>query len=439
MPVEFNPKALDVFRNAKLDNENAIANMDGNNAIKGHGIYKGGIRVLFRSGDEKRANNEVRTQLLQSLGKAFGINSCITTDKNGTVIFSKDFMDKLEKILGPEFKRDDFGIGDKGGAVSGGRPLTQRRITAIINKAALVGKTEYDYATYKVKLNYIKDKIANLELTETQEYLRDAANRHFNTVAKLMDFILNELDGLIEENYLYDPRNEDEPRLLFNTRLDGHYEQKPLESIGMVTTYIQLHVGELFHIQENILGDKSLARFEDLKEPEKQIPDYIKRAATAFIAASIDIFMDSENAGKLVDFLSELSGSWPCIEGKTSGLIEFKINNIPMDDAGPIATHDNDQNLDLCIGREISAMVNENSNLSEWKDFAPTIKKNLVGVTRPITKPVKVTTQTKEGETLQSWKFVPVLDNNNKQVVRPITEKDIDDLGEACLDVIFEG
>ncbi len=149
--------------------------------------------------------------------------------------------------------------------------------------------------------------------------------------------------------------------------------------------------------------------------------------------------MDSENAGKLVDFLSELSGSWPCIEGKTSGLIEFKINSIPMDDTGPIATHDNDQNLDLCIGREISAMVNENSNLSEWKDFAPTIKKNLVGVTRPITKPVKVTTQTKEGETLQSWKFVPVLDNNNKQVVRPITEKDIDDLGEACLDVIFEG
>ncbi len=342
-------------------------------------------------------------------------------------------------IHGPDFKRDDFGIGDQGGAVSSGKPLTQRRITAIINRASIVGKTEYNYDTYKIKLDYIKDKIANLDLPGTMIARKEAAIRHFETVGKIMDFVEKELDGLIEENFMYDPRYpDDEPRLVLNTRLEGKYEQKPLKTIADVTTYIQSHVGELFHIQENILGNDRIAHFNDLKQPEKQIPEYVKRAATAFIAASIDIFMDAENAGKLEDLFSTLQSSWPCIEGKTSGLIEFKIKYIP-DDSGPVATHDKDQDLNLCIGREISAMIKKNPNLSEWKDFAPTIKQNLIGVTRPITKPVRQTTKTAGGEILNSWKFIPVLDNNSRQVVRPITEKDIDDLGEACLDVIFEG
>lgn len=42
-------------------------------------------------------------------------------------------MDKLEKLLGKELKRGDFGIGSDG-TVTSGKPLTARRIRAIINK-----------------------------------------------------------------------------------------------------------------------------------------------------------------------------------------------------------------------------------------------------------------------------------------------------------------
>ncbi len=124
MAIEFNPAALGVFRHAKLENENAIANMDGNNAIKGNGTYKSGICVIFCSGDEKRANNEVRTQLLQSLGKAFGINSGIMTDANrqttktagGEILNSWKFIPVLDnnsrQVVRPITEKDIDDLGE---------------------------------------------------------------------------------------------------------------------------------------------------------------------------------------------------------------------------------------------------------------------------------------------------------------------------------------
>lgn len=45
-------------------------------------------------------------------------------------------MDRLEQLLGKELKRSDFGIGADG-TVSSGKPLTARRIKAILNKVNL--------------------------------------------------------------------------------------------------------------------------------------------------------------------------------------------------------------------------------------------------------------------------------------------------------------
>ena len=38
--------------------------------------------------------------------------------------FSKAFMDRLEKLLGPAFKREDFGVGADG-TVSSGKPVVR--------------------------------------------------------------------------------------------------------------------------------------------------------------------------------------------------------------------------------------------------------------------------------------------------------------------------
>lgn len=51
---------------------------------------------------------------------------------------------------------------------------------------------------------------------------------------------------------------------------------------------------------------------------------------------------------------------------------------------------------------------------------------NLGGKTAQIVVPVK-------DEVRGEYKFVPAVDRNNKPVVRPLTEADIDEIGRACL------
>ena len=128
--MTFNIKALDAFRTANLQGADAIANFGKDNRITQKGTYRGKLGALFRSPTTASANNATRTELLRSLGDAFGLDG-IGRNAKGVTTFSKDFMDKLAKLLGPEFKRDDFGVGADG-TVTSGRPLTQRRISAIM-------------------------------------------------------------------------------------------------------------------------------------------------------------------------------------------------------------------------------------------------------------------------------------------------------------------
>ena len=134
MAIQFNADALSRFSNVNFGNDNAIANLG-----KGDGLVQkdklGSIFLKpFRSGDTRDRNNAVRTELLKALGKAFNLTGF--NENNGT--FTDQFMNSLEDLLGPDFKRGDFGI--KNGEVKSGKPLTQRRIRAIVNAACEKGK-----------------------------------------------------------------------------------------------------------------------------------------------------------------------------------------------------------------------------------------------------------------------------------------------------------
>ncbi len=133
--------ALSRFSNSNLlndrfENENSIANLTpgSDNRIEQAGTYKGGLSVLFRSGAEKANNNAIRTELLKSLGEAFHIEG-MHDRGDGKVTFNKQFMDRLGELFGADLKQEDFGMAADG-SVASGRPLTQRRISAILQKAA---------------------------------------------------------------------------------------------------------------------------------------------------------------------------------------------------------------------------------------------------------------------------------------------------------------
>ena len=128
MTIQFDASKATMFRNVDFGNENAIANLDGKDGVKANGRFT--LFGKFSRTDEQRAdNNAVRTALLKALGQAFGLSGMTT--EGGTVKFSRDFMGRLEQILGSKvFKRGDFEVGADG-VVKSGKPLTQRRITAL--------------------------------------------------------------------------------------------------------------------------------------------------------------------------------------------------------------------------------------------------------------------------------------------------------------------
>lgn len=429
MSMEINTTHLAMFRDVKLGSENAIANVgtDGKSVVQNKELGSLFSR-LFRSKTEESLNNAARTALLKSLGQAFGLSGM--TESGGTTKFSADFMKKLEGILGRDvLKTGDFKISSDG-TVSSGKPLTKRRIDAIINKAVLVSPGAYNYADYKAKLDYVRTRLDAMPATMDKGDV-EGAKQKFNLAEKMMNFVKDEIPGLIVNNdpddiFDYDP-TIDAP-LMFKMRTEGGGTRNAaLNSFSAINSYVGERIGAPFHLQENILGGKFNTRLSDVKDPKKQIPEYFKNVMTAYATTIIDLFIECEKLGKLDKFVKALNDYAICTEAKTSALIEFRLNEIPSED-GPVVTHNSDQPLDQCIGREIAAMVEKNPDLMEsddFKDFAEEIKKNLVGTIRPITVPQ---------HTAGGIKFVPLMDGNNKPVVRAITAEDIDRLGQACID-----
>ena len=136
--ANINLAALEMFRTAHSWTADSIANLDGN-AIKKVGEYGGPLSALGRSDIEKAANNEMRTELLKALGNAFGMQ--MMTGNDGKARFTREFLRNLERKIGADFKRTDFSL-DAEGYVNSGRPLTARRIKAILNKVVMAAADE---------------------------------------------------------------------------------------------------------------------------------------------------------------------------------------------------------------------------------------------------------------------------------------------------------
>lgn len=455
--MSFDVTALNAFRNADLGGEKAIANLGQDDKIVKKNDYYGPIGKIFRGGAAKAANNAIRTELLRSLGKAFGLSGM--SEKNGMVTFSKDFMDKLAKLLGPAFKRDDFEVGADG-IVKSGKPLTQRRITAIVKQAQIVSEGAFDYEVYTTKLAHANEVVAKLPGDN------DKLKSRLELAGKLTEFIHNDLDTMIDVNLQYDPESAkifDDPKLssefIFNFRDENGRQQSepfdPKRCIDQVGDRLNKQFGVPIHICENILGNKRFAKSSELTNPRQQITDYVRKVVTNYVETTLGTFLAAEKAGKLEDF-SRSIGNDLCLEAKTSAIATYRLTNLPLENVEqdnvpgnpqvaapavvPVATHDKDQALDQCIGREITALVEADPSIERWDQVADRVKANLVGSIRPINVPVKTGEFVDDaGEKVATYKFEPLLDNKGNPVVREITAEDIDRLGEAVISTIFNG
>lgn len=146
MAANFNPTALNAFRQMNMsyidagDNVKLQVTPTTESKIEiegrklGEDLYKGPLSAMTRSSDEKARNIYTRETLLVALAKTFDMeDECGWSNSNGSYTFSKRLMDKLESVLGEDFKRHDFCL-SKEGCVTTGRPLTLRRVNAIVSK-----------------------------------------------------------------------------------------------------------------------------------------------------------------------------------------------------------------------------------------------------------------------------------------------------------------
>ncbi|MBP5243529.1 MAG: hypothetical protein J6Z28_02275, partial [Succinivibrio sp.] len=337
--------ALNTFKNVDLGNDNAIVNINDDKQLTSDSTFsKAKIFRFLRSSTTQANNNQIRTELLKSLGKAFGLEQGIGTGPKGEVTFSREFMDRLEKILGPAFKRSDFGVPAEGGAVKSGKPLTQRRINLIMTQAAAFESKDFSIASYKNKLSVIMKDLGmpdtvGMKKTDLDVKFKDnPVARIFADIQRSLDFLENELDTAIKndegfEFYLETAANEEERETIINNT-DKKFLMKDPNS----GEYIKYSNVEGSGFRDAILWPKlggELIHTERAKfRPEtstdiKPLKDYIANTIKAFVKNGIDCYMEAKMSGKMNQFVDHVTHKvGACMEDKGKNFIEFRQKHL---------------------------------------------------------------------------------------------------------------
>ena len=431
--MSFKISELSAFSDARLGtSDNAIANVNGSGRIVRKNTYYTWVGKIFRLSGAKKANNAVRTELLCALGRAFYIEG-VGNNNEGKTTFSQKFMDRLSELLGPAFNRDDFGIAPDG-TVKSGRPLTQRRIKAILDRATLVGKSDckdYNCDAMQFKYNYVDKKTQSLPEG-------GRVRTRLALVGKIMGFIKTELPNLITDNYMFD-RNQKVSELNpagYVHKFDKNGEEyiEPLLKIDDVSNYLQDRLGISLHINDNIISGKRNVSIDGLEDPWRQILDYVGKVLKTFVSESLDLYIEAEAKGLEEKYPNAIGGA--CMEAKIEDLMNFKCTYFL--ESGPAALHDTAMSLETCMGKEIQLLIQDEKDDAKktWENVADRVKKKLVGEVRPIC--TAEVTRDKDGD-ITNVKYKPVLDLNGQPVVREVREEDLDEIGETVMATIILG
>ncbi len=425
----------------KTGNENTIVNVkeDGSLVANRKTFSSSNIFRWMRLSSTKAANNTVRTEFLRSLGEAFGIEGA-TVGNDGKTRFTEAFMDNLEKLLGADFKRADFGL-DKDGAVASGKPLTERRVTAIVTRALVVGKTPFDVAAYKAKVGEMMKMGLGAGLSEKQ-----LGNLHTQVIRmnRALDFLANGgVDAFIEDNpnyvdedeasenngyYFVANTNENRDIPYFLVRDGARTPLKTKSALGeaIFAKYGDAHHGGvLFHV-ENVKATpyNHNSNGEGYVNFREAFKTYIHDALKAYVKLSVDMFYDTLGTKVGKELAEKVFACTSCIEGQTTELIQFQATKglvESADGATPVnlAVADHDKTTDLleCLAREAQTLEQANGQDGEsdltWDDYRPVFVKNLVGLVRPVQ-----------------------IDANGPVETREVTETDIDALRDRLNEIL---
>lgn len=153
-----------------------VVNLTKNDQISSGGAYKAGdlLGRWFRDAPSRQDNNIARTKLLQALGNTLNIGGMVTGE-NGKVTFSLDFMKVLEAKLGSKvLETGDFKVKD--GEVTSGRPLTERRVRAIVDRVRELAAADNEAVVGSGE----RMSIADLQAEQAEQLLRQTHHAGHN-------------------------------------------------------------------------------------------------------------------------------------------------------------------------------------------------------------------------------------------------------------------
>ena len=474
MSIEFRMSDLSRFSNAKFGNENTVVNIDGE-GLKSNGTLGSKLSraFLIRSRGTRTQNNAVRTELLASLARAFGLTSEITSE-GGKVKFSPRFMDELERIIGRDvLKREDFKIAADG-SVTSGRPLTQRRITAILSQAALYDSptgTEFDVAGYRRKFDAMKSELrlgdylvgGNIEcakgfltiISKSLDFLEKLGKKEFIRVNnEFGDELLFAGNDTNARNEVLDTYEGTRFEYYDDTVGKGKYvpytdsltfgRGKPGEQKG-ISQYLdqRLNGGTA---GGSVVFHSGRANWKyDKATDASPINKYYLSIIKSLVSKTIDAYFESKRNGILDKFCDFIANPGACMEDKNVNLIEFIDANfayekLSEDDAYRYELIADGTQTDVMIKNKIEQVMKrkefQNSEFCTWKNVGAALKESLVGTMSVIVK-LRRDEHNKPANDKGELVFEEVKDENGKQVIRKLTAEDIEEIGKAYYDWLY--
>jgi hypothetical protein len=326
MAILFNPQALNAFAKFNVGNNNAIANLgEGGNLVQKDAL--GFMRIRLPSTKER--NNAVRTELLKALGNAFSIDG--VTERDGKTRFSAQFMNRLEEILGPEvFKREDFGL--EGGEVASGKPLTQRRITAIVKAACAKSESGYDATAYSAKADAIADAFKG---RDPNALSTRTAQRYVDAMKRTIDWLENDLEGFDAAVPGIGNLEKVKTFVYKRTRL-FIYPDDIRSFLAQVEAAKRQDRPENEDEQNQIINIDNLPKNDEATEERRaNIKTYIIDRLQTMVKESIDICLKAIAAGKADEVMEIVNNGYDILKCTLRDLQEFRrtqlINEIPAD------------------------------------------------------------------------------------------------------------
>lgn len=329
MAIQFNPKALSMFSNVDFGNDNAIANLGGDNNLVQKKKLGSVFLRMFRLPSTEARNNAVRTELLKALGNAFSIDG--VTERDGKTRFSAQFMNRLEEILGPDaFKRGDFGLKD--GAVDSGKPLTQRRITAIITAACAKSESGYDATAYSAKADAIADAFKG---RDPNALSTRTAQRYVDAMKRTIDWLENDLEGFDAAVPGIGNLEKVKTFVYKRTRL-FIYPDDIRSFLAQVEAAKRQDRPENEDEQNQIINIDNLPKNDEATEERRaNIKTYIIDRLQTMVKESIDICLKAIAAGKADEVMEIVNNGYDILKCTLRDLQEFRrtqlINEIPAD------------------------------------------------------------------------------------------------------------